>query len=702
MAAGYDGTVRIDTRMDTKGFNAGIAGIARSLKGLLVQMGLVFGLGLVTRFGKNAVDAAGQLAGAMVGLQSVVDGQGKSFDRAKAFINEYTQDGLIPAADAITAYKNLLMRGYSSAQAEKALTILKDTSAFGRQAGLSMGEAVKRASEGLKNENSLLVDNAGVTKNVAKMWEDWAKAHGTNVASMTKEQKILAEMNGLQEESKFQTGDAAKMMDTYAGKVARLSASFQKFKVAAGNAIMPLVEAILPYLTVLVDWLTRVATAFGQVMGAIFGKKMADSAKSTKAAADAQTQLTENTEEAGKAAKGTLAAFDDLNVLQKDEAENTIDAGEMITDEDVAVDPDAAAGIVPDWITAWVDTAKEKIASLVAGPLALLREAFEAIKPLGVWFWEKFLKPVGEWTGKAVLDALQWLSDRLQDVADWIKNNPKAFETIVIILLSFAAAWWLVNAAITVWTFIAGVATGVTTAFGAAVAFLTSPIGIAIIIVGLLIAAIILLVRNWDKVKEVAGKVWDWIKVKWGEAGKWFKTNVTDPVKNGFSTALASIKTGWENTWTGIKNFVKNTINSIIDFVNGMIRAVVGGINGVINSLNSIRIDIPSILGSPAVSFGLSIPTVSAPQIPRLATGAVIPPNSEFAAILGDQRNGRNIETPEGLLRQIVREELGNIQAEVQIGFKGNLAALVRELKPYIDSENVRIGGSLVKGGVIR
>ena len=59
-------------------------------------------------------------------------------------------------------------------------------------------------------------------------------------------------------------------------------------------------------------------------------------------------------------------------------------------------------------------------------------------------------------------------------------------------------------------------------------------------------------------------------------------------------------------------------------------------------------------------TFGFNIGTITAPQIPLLATGAVIPPNAPFTAVLGDQRNGRNLETPENLLRQIVREESGN------------------------------------------
>jgi len=85
--------------------------------------------------------------------------------------------------------------------------------------------------------------------------------------------------------------------------------------------------------------------------------------------------------------------------------------------------------------------------------------------------------------------------------------------------------------------------------------------------------------------------------------------------------------------------------------------------------------------------------------LPFLASGAVIPPNAEFAAILGDQRAGRNLEAPEGLLRQIVREEIGRIETDVRISFEGSLGALVRELKPHIDRESVRVGGSLIAGG---
>ena len=40
-----------------------------------------------------------------MGLQSIVEGTGNSFAKAQAFIEAYTKDGLVPAADAATALK---------------------------------------------------------------------------------------------------------------------------------------------------------------------------------------------------------------------------------------------------------------------------------------------------------------------------------------------------------------------------------------------------------------------------------------------------------------------------------------------------------------------------------------------------------------------------------------------------------------------
>ena len=126
--------------------------------------------------------------------------------------------------------------------------------------------------------------------------------------------------------------------------------------------------------------------------------------------------------------------------------------------------------------------------------------------------------------------------------------------------------------------------------------------------------------------------------------------------------------------------------------MNGLLEGAVIGINGLIDGAN--------LMGSIVPGWS-NIPTVSAPQIPFLATGAVIPPNSQFLAVLGDQKSGRNIEAPEALIRQIIREEMqgGSSNNNITIRFEGSMAQFVRELKPVLDKETTRKGGTLIGGG---
>ena len=90
---------------------------------------------------------------------------------------------------------------------------------------------------------------------------------------------------------------------------------------------------------------------------------------------------------------------------------------------------------------------------------------------------------------------------------------------------------------------------------------------------------------------------------------------------------------------SGIGDVVRAPINGIISMVN----QAIGALNNLIRGVNRI----PHV----------NIPTIG--RIPHLASGAVIPPNQEFLAMLGDQKSGNNIEAPEGLIRKIVREESG-------------------------------------------
>ena len=223
--------------------------------------------------------------------------------------------------------------------------------------------------------------------------------------------------------------------------------------------------------------------------------------------------------------------------------------------------------------------------------------------------------------------------------------------------------------------------------------------GIFAVAIGAAIAVGVLLYKNWGtickwakKVKEIAinsfsalsdwlGTVFstDWTK-QFGIFGNilnaFFKNvkNIVKSVKKIFSGLIKTVtgvftgdwKKAWEGVkeifsgiWEGLSTIVKNPLNMIIAGFN----AILGIINGLISQINSIKFKVtippwfPAVGGRSWGFDGFGIPNIG--TIPYLAKGAVIPPRSEFLAVLGDQKQGNNIETPEALLRKIVREESG-------------------------------------------
>lgn len=143
----------------------------------------------------------------------------------------------------------------------------------------------------------------------------------------------------------------------------------------------------------------------------------------------------------------------------------------------------------------------------------------------------------------------------------------------------------------------------------------------------------------------------------------------------------------WRRAWNGIKNIftgiwnamvaaVKSPVNLIISFMNAMLRGFQRMQNGFASAMNHMNIQLPKWLQKFTgwSSVGFNIGYWSPNYIPYLAKGAVIPPNKEFMAVLGDQKNGNNIEAPESLIRQIVREESGGGQKqriEIPVYLKG-------------------------------
>ena len=118
----------------------------------------------------------------------------------------------------------------------------------------------------------------------------------------------------------------------------------------------------------------------------------------------------------------------------------------------------------------------------------------------------------------------------------------------------------------------------------------------------------------------------------------------------GLINFIAGVFTGdWTRAWNGIKDIFSGIINSISSMIETFVNGASSMINGLIGAFNKIT----GIVGIP------SIPDIPKLNIPKLATGAVIPPNAPFMAMLGDQKHGTNIEAPLDTIKQAVREVIG-------------------------------------------
>ena len=264
--------------------------------------------------------------------------------------------------------------------------------------------------------------------------------------------------------------------------------------------------------------------------------------------------------------------------------------------------------------------------------------AFQNLEDLATLLWEAIVKPI-----------LQNLISVLQQL--WSSHLKPLWDDILLLVASVANClldlWNNLLAPVAKWiiaTFgpaFAEVFNAIADVVGVAVGAIADAIDLAVVVLRGLTAFLSAVFRgNWDAAWQAIG--------------------------NTVSTV-----------WDKMTNAIKTAVNGIIAFINRMISAVVTGINAVINALNGLSFDLPDIFGGGHVGFHIS--TLTAPQIPYLAQGAVIPANREFLAVLGDQSHGTNVEAPLDTIKQAVAEVMEDLQAGQMAGFEA-VVSVLREI----------------------
>lgn len=155
------------------------------------------------------------------------------------------------------------------------------------------------------------------------------------------------------------------------------------------------------------------------------------------------------------------------------------------------------------------------------------------------------------------------------------------------------------------------------------------PIGLGLMIAGASAVGISAVMANWDFIVNKVADIWAGVKRYWNtNIAKYFTLSYW---KEKGKTIVSGIVSGIKSGASKITGAITGAVSSGWDWITGKSRSAS-----------------PSMI-TPA--------SITPDDVPALARGAVIPPNREFMAVLGDQRRGNNIEAPEDLIRKIVREE---------------------------------------------
>ena len=171
---------------------------------------------------------------------------------------------------------------------------------------------------------------------------------------------------------------------------------------------------------------------------------------------------------------------------------------------------------------------------------------------------------------------------------------------------------------------------------------------------------------------------------------------------NGLITFITGVFTGdWEQAWMGLKDVFYGIVNVILGLIGGLVNAVIKGLNWLIGQMNKISFDVPDwVPGIGGKHVGVNISTIPEWEVPQLATGAVIPPNREFLALLGDQKSGTNIEAPLETIVQAFRQALGERGGATRtVVLQVDKRELGRVTFDVYNTEAQRVGVALSSGG---
>lgn len=582
---------------------------------------------------------------------------GAQLDQAKAKLAQMKGGGEFFTSDAIKQQEAAV------ASMEKEWNAMNDK-LDKQNAAIREGEAELDRMKAKAGELGKQLGNTG--KNAGKIQEGLDKA-SQGMESFTKRVKMLAKRALV---FTVIARALSALRDWLADVVAvngEARDAIAQLKGALLTLAQPLVQIIIPAFTALVKVLATVVSFIANIVSALFGTTAKESANAAKSLND-QKNAYKGVGGAAKSASKQLASFDEINKLSGESG--------------------GGSGIIlPDFSTAanfaFLDKIADKLKKIGQDIVNLFKDVTGYIGNVFSGDWGAALDNIINFVNHArilLADLLDFVGYIFGEIIDTIIEKCGLAGTPVGDMLTGIKN--IVQGALGL---ISGILTGDLEKMKQSVTQMLT--GVKTFVLG-----------TWDWFKLGVTSLLDWFDKKTNgrfreiiELAKTYVNVGIDGVKQIFG-GLIDFLTGeftadWRKAWGGIKEIFRGIWNTIVGVLEAAVNLIIKGINWLISKLNSLLEN--SLLAKGLGLIGIEfrgIPQIPEVHIPRLAQGAVIPPNRKFMAVLGDQRNGTNIEAPADLIRQIVREEITNFGGgeDITIKFTGDLAQLARVLSPEI------------------
>lgn len=273
-------------------------------------------------------------------------------------------------------------------------------------------------------------------------------------------------------------------------------------------------------------------------------------------------------------------------------------------------------------ITKWgLEQGLPEVFELIAASLDLLYSVIETLAPTAEWFWNTFLQPFGEWSGKVIIAALKKLVNALLKFSDWISENQSLVESATVAVLAFFAAWKFL-------AFLNGVSQIIAKSGELIVMFLKmidaiDPVALSI---SGIISLVAVLARNWDKMTP------------------------TERMISGLLAAASAV---------GVLAVALGALSGGVGAA-VVAASLAAGIAAATIAIDAGKRKTQSVYSNAGGGRSAKYASAAAAyNMPRLATGTVVPPRAgEFAAILGDNKRETEVVSPLSTMKQALKEAL--------------------------------------------